>query len=127
MVTESRFRWFVAARPAGRCRGRPATALGQLDQAEQLYRPGFLPDVRPIPAIRARIRIVARASSSGPPTGRGTEACRPADAASYLSEFDHLTLVRLLLAQQRGAAGRRTPPLLDQAVGLLDRLREAAG
>ena len=41
------------------------------------------------------------------------------DDASYLSEFDHLTLVRLLLAQHRA---HQDTGALDQAAGLLDRL-----
>jgi hypothetical protein len=51
---------------------------------------------------------------------RGVSA---ADEASYLREFDHLSYARLLLAQHRttGKAG-----LLDEGVGLLDRLAEAA-
>ena len=44
------------------------------------------------------------------------------DDASYLSEFDHLTLVRLILAQR----GNRDSGALDQAAGLLDRLAGAA-
>ena len=45
------------------------------------------------------------------------------DDASYLNEFDHLTLVRLLIAQHR--ADHDTGKL-DQAAGLLDRLADAA-
>jgi LuxR family maltose regulon positive regulatory protein len=45
------------------------------------------------------------------------------DNASYLSEFDHLTLVRLLIARHRA---HQDPGAIDQPAGLLDRLLEAA-
>ena len=45
------------------------------------------------------------------------------DDVSYLSEFDHLTLVRLLLAQHRT---NQDSGALVQAAGLLDRLSAAA-
>jgi LuxR family maltose regulon positive regulatory protein len=45
------------------------------------------------------------------------------DDASYLNEFDHLTLVRMLIAQHR--ADHDTGKL-DQATGLLGRLADAA-
>ena len=45
------------------------------------------------------------------------------DDASYLHEFDHLTLVRLLLARQRANLDHDAA---DRAGGLLDRLRHAA-
>jgi LuxR family maltose regulon positive regulatory protein len=45
------------------------------------------------------------------------------DDVAYLSEFDHLTLVRLLIARYRR---RPDPAALDEAVRLLARLHEAA-
>ena len=45
------------------------------------------------------------------------------DDVAYLSEFDHLTLVRLLIARYRR---RPDPAALDEAVRLLARLPEAA-
>ena len=52
--------------PARRRRGRPARRPSPcLDQAEQLYRPGFFPDVRPIAAIKARVWIAQGKLSRG--------------------------------------------------------------
>ena len=78
--------------------GDPEEAVSLLDQAEQLYRPGFFPDVRPIPAMKARIWIAQGKLSEAADWARD-RGVSVTDDASYLSEFDHLTLVRLLLAQ----------------------------
>jgi LuxR family maltose regulon positive regulatory protein len=125
VVTETHFRHGVAAALLAAAEGDLSTALGQLDRAEQLYRPGFLPDVRPIPAIRARMNV-RQGAFSGPADWARDRGIGLGDAAHYLSEYDHLTFVRLVLAEQRGAAGRLDTPLLDRAVELLDRLGEAA-
>ena len=108
-MNESRFRWFVAMALLAAAEGDLPEALGHLDQAEQLYRPGFFPDVRPIPAIRARMDAqgdLAEAADWARDRGVGLDGRR-----GYLSEFDHLTLVRLLLAQHRasGPTGRARP------------------
>ena len=46
-----------------------------------------------------------------------------ADDLSYLREFEHITLVRVLLAQY---AAEREARVLDEATGLLERLLQAA-
>ena len=121
-MNESRYRWSVAMALLARADGDPERAVHLLDQAEQLYRPGFFPDVRPIAAIRARIWIAQGKLSEAADwaSERGVSAT---DDARYLSEFDHLTLVRLLLAQHRA---HRDTSTLDAAVDLLDRLYAAA-
>jgi len=121
-MTEHRFRWFVAMGRLAEAGGDPEQAITLLDQAERLYRPGFLPDLHPIAARRARVWIAQ---------GHLAQAARWAiergvsdtDQVSYLGEFDHLTLVRLLLAQYR--AGQDVGAA-ERAAGLLDRLQEAA-
>ena len=102
--------------------GDPEAAVAHLDRAEQLYRPGFYPDVRPVPALRARvwIRQGLLAAAADWARERGVSAT---DAAEYLHEFDHLTLARLLVAQHRARPGGDAA---QQAVDLLDRLRAAA-
>ncbi|BAS12435.1 HTH-type transcriptional regulator MalT [Arthrobacter sp. Hiyo8] len=97
-------------------------ALEQLDEAERLYVGDFFPAVRPVPAVRARIWISH---------GRTSDALRWArehgisaeDELSYLHEFEHITLARALLAQDRAE------PSEDPAghvVAMIDRLLRAA-
>ena len=121
-MAESGYRWFVAMARVAEAEGEPDEAIALLDQAEELYRPGFFPDVRPIGAMRARvwIRQGRLSDAAGWATDRGVSAT---DEARYLSEFDHLTLVRLLIAQHRERPGDGG---LDQVAGLLDRLEAAA-
>jgi LuxR family maltose regulon positive regulatory protein len=121
-VTESLFRSFVAAALLARADGDTVAALDHLDQAERLYRPGFFPDVRPIPALRARLRISAGDLWAAADWAREREVSAD-DPADHLREFDHLTLVRLLLAEHRVHPDRGSA---DAVLVLLDRLRKAA-
>lgn len=122
-MTESRYRWFVAMGLTTQAEGDPEGAICLLDQAEQLYRPGFFPDVRPIPAMKTRVWIAQGKLSEAADWAR-ERGVSVTDDARYLSEFDHLTLVRLLIAQHRahpdtGAA--------EQTARLLERLLDHAG
>jgi len=121
-MSESRYRWFLAMGRVADAEGDPLAAITLLDQAQQLYLPGLYPAVRPIPAVKARvwIRRGDLALAADWALERGVSAT---DDANYLNEFDHLTLVRLLIAQYRLDHNTGT---LDQAAGLLDRLANAA-
>jgi LuxR family transcriptional regulator, maltose regulon positive regulatory protein len=121
-MNEGRYRWFVAMGLLANADGEPDEAVRFLDQAAELYRPGFFPDVRPIAAIKARIWI-AQGNLSEAIEWAGERGVAVTDEASYLSEFDHLTLVRLLIARYRDEPN---PGTLVHVVGLLDRLHEAA-
>jgi LuxR family maltose regulon positive regulatory protein len=121
-MNEGRYRGFVAMGLLARAVGDPEGAIQLLDQAEQLYRPGFYPEVRPIAAIRARIWIAQGQLSAAADWAR-ERGVSATDDARYLSEFDHLTLVRLLLARHRA---HQDTNALDAASGLLDRLYAAA-
>jgi LuxR family maltose regulon positive regulatory protein len=121
-TTEGGFRWHLARGLLAAADGDPDGAVGFLDRAEQRHRPGFLPDVRPIPAVRARVRIgqgrLPEAAGWAREHGVLTD-----DAAAYLREFDHLTVARLLIAQHRA---RPDAAAIAGAVDLLDRLGVAA-
>jgi LuxR family maltose regulon positive regulatory protein len=121
-VTESHFRLFVARALLAAAEGDLATALEHLDRAEELHRPGFFPDVRPIPALRARLQLAAGdlAAAGRWASQRGVS---PTDPPEFLREYDHLTLVRLLLARQRA---HLDADAADRALALLARVDEAA-
>ena len=99
-VTESHFRLFVARALLAAASGEHAAATGHLDRAEQLHRPGFFPDVRPIPALRARLQLARGDLAAAGHWAREREVS-PTDPPVFLREYDHLTLVRLLLARHR--------------------------
>ena len=114
-ITENRHRWFVAMAQACAAGGDHDAAPHLLDRAEALYRRGFYPDVRPIAALRARLRIRAGDLASAA-AWAGDRGVRVDDAVDYLGEYEHLTLARLLLAQHRP----------EPVLGLLTRLHAAA-
>jgi LuxR family maltose regulon positive regulatory protein len=97
-------------------------ALVLLEEADRRYTTDFSPDVRPVPALRARVRIAQ---------GEWTDALRWArehelsveDELSYLREYGHVTLARALLAQYRTERGER--PLRDATALLAGLLRAA--
>ena len=118
--SESRHRWFVAAARLAEAHGDHESAIALLDEAEEHYRPGYYPKVRPIAAMRARVRIatgdLARAADWAADSGLTTT-----DEVSYLREYEHLTFARLVLAEYP-----TRPEALDDAIQLLERLAAAA-
>jgi ATP/maltotriose-dependent transcriptional regulator MalT len=119
-ITENRHRWYVVMAQVRAAGGDYDSATRLLDRAETLYRRGFYPDVRPIAAMKARVKIAAGDLSWA---GEWAEdrAISVNDQPNYLREYEHLTLARLLLAQHR--AGQQVD---DTVLGLLDRLHAAA-
>ncbi|MEP6798719.1 MAG: LuxR C-terminal-related transcriptional regulator, partial [Lapillicoccus sp.] len=121
-MNESHFRWFVAMARVACAEENWPEAVRLLDRAEQLYRPGFFPDVRPIPAMRARIWVMQGQLSLADDWAR-ERGVSVTDPARYLSEYDHLTLVRLVLAHHQS---HPDPGGTADAVLLLARLLDAA-
>lgn len=115
-ITENRHRWSVAMAQVRVATGDHVAARQLLDQAEELYRPGSYPDLRPIAAMRARVDI-ASGDLAAAEEWAESHTVSTDDDVSFLREYEHLTLVRLRLAG--GDAG--------SVGGLLDRLHADAG
>ena len=87
-----------------------------------MYVGDYSPDVRPVPAQLARVQAALGdlASAREWARSRGVSA---SDELTYLREYEHVTLARLLLAEH---ALEGSEPALREATGLLDRLATAA-
>jgi LuxR family transcriptional regulator, maltose regulon positive regulatory protein len=116
------YRWRVAMARILDAEGDLNGALDLLDEAERLYVGDFHPNVRPIAALRARIWVAQ--GRLGEALGWAREHALSAyDDPSYVREFEHVTLARVLLAQYK--IDRADGSMLE-AMGLLERLLQAA-
>lgn len=116
------YRWRVAMAALREREGDQKAADALLAEAERLFNSDFSPNVRPLPAVRARlhIRLGDLAAARRWAAGAGVAID---DDTDYLREYEHVTLARLLLAEQ---ASTGDPATLDLAATLLRRLRDAA-
>jgi LuxR family maltose regulon positive regulatory protein len=117
-----RYRWCLAQARVKEAQGDLDGALDLLNEAEREYVRGPVPDVRPVAALRARVWVKQ---------GKLTEALAwahelnlPAgEDISYLREFEHITLARLLIAQYKL---EQKEEMIRGAMELLTRLQTAA-
>ncbi len=98
-------------------------ALGLLEEAKPFYNTDFSPSVRSVDARIARLQLV-RGDVRAAERWAADRSLTPDDEITYVREFDHLTLARILLA--RHAAHHDDPQSVERAIGLLDRLLAAA-
>ena len=121
-LPQNRYRWRVAMARVREAQGEFDSALELLREAEHLYMSDFSPDVRPVAALRVRTCIAQGRLDEGLAWvhARGLSY---GDTPSYLHEFEHITLARVLLAQHRLDGVERTLP---EATELLERLLKAA-
>jgi len=121
-LPQNRYRWRVAMARIREAEGDLGAALDLLNEAERLYVGDFFPNVRPVPALRARVRVAR--GEWGEALGWARESGLSVDDdLSYLREFEHITLARVLLAQY---AAERAERSVHQAARLLERLLGAA-
>jgi LuxR family maltose regulon positive regulatory protein len=97
-------------------------AVHLLDGAQRVYVADLAPNVRPIPALRARIYLAQGRLDDALGWARDN-GLAVEDDLSYLREYEHITLARVLLAQYRS---QRIESYRQQALDLLDRLLRAA-
>jgi LuxR family maltose regulon positive regulatory protein len=116
------YRWRVAMARLREAEGDLGGALDLLNEAERLYTGDFFPNVRPVPALRARVWIaqgeLGEALSWARERGLSVD-----DDLSYLREFEHITLARVLLARYQD---ERAEASIHEAGRLLERLLPTA-
>ncbi len=116
------YRWCIAQARLEETRGDLDGALHLLDEAQRLYVRTPLPIVRPIAALKARIWVAQGRLAEAQSWARAHNLSAD-DDLSYLHEFEHATLARMLIAQYKS---HPVEGGIDEAVGLLERLLQAA-
>jgi LuxR family maltose regulon positive regulatory protein len=112
-LPQNPYRWRVAMARIRQAEGDLGGALDLLDEAERLYVGDFFPNVRPVPALKARVWIAQ--GRLGEALGWAHEQGLSADDdLSYLREFEHITLARMLLARSRGEPVHQVTRLLER-------------
>jgi LuxR family maltose regulon positive regulatory protein len=116
------YRWNIAQAQLKEADGDLESALDLLDEAKRHYVRTPVPDLRPVEALKAKVYLkqgkLAKAQDWARERGLSTD-----DELSYLGEFEHITLVRVLMAEYQSNPVERS---ISDAVRLLDRLLEAA-
>ena len=97
--------------------GKLDDALRLIEEAEQFYRVGPVPNVRPVAALKTRLWIkqgrLAEARHWVRSKGLSLE-----DDLTYLHEFEYITLARLLLSQSMSG---QSESVIYEARELLER------
>lgn len=121
-LPQNPYRWRVGLARVRAAEGDWAGALELLDEAARVYVGDYLPSVHPLHATRARL-LAASGDLDGALAWAHEHEVAADDALSYLREYEHVTLARILLAQHH-ASGEASA--LRGATSLLDRLLDAA-
>ncbi len=121
-LPKHRYRWRVAMAELRQARGDLDGALDLLDEAERVYVSDLAPNVRPVAALRARVWLAQGKIREALAWAR-EQSLSADDDLSYLREFEHVTLARILLTRHQLQPAEQSLP---EAVRLLGRLAEAA-
>jgi LuxR family transcriptional regulator, maltose regulon positive regulatory protein len=121
-LPQNPYRWCAAMAQIRVAQGDLNGALDLLDQAERLYDSNFSPNVRPIATRKVRVWVAQ--GRLGEALGWAREqGLSVENELSYLHEFDHITLARVLLACYLSDHSNSS---ISEVMGLLERLLKAA-
>nr|MDQ6950021.1 LuxR C-terminal-related transcriptional regulator [Actinomycetota bacterium] len=121
-LPQNPYRWCVAMARIREAEGDLDGALDLLGKAERLYMADFFPKVRPLTAMKTGVWIRQGRVDDVLSWAR-EQSLSVEDDLSYLREFEHITLARVLLARYQSD---RADDFLSEALGLLERLLQAA-
>jgi LuxR family maltose regulon positive regulatory protein len=112
------YRWRVAAARLRRAEGELVGAIELLGEAERVYNTDMSPPVRPVSAVKAQA-LLAHGDLAAAQRWVSERGLSADDDLTYLREFEHITLARVLTAR---LATEHDGPSPGAAVGLLERL-----
>lgn len=115
-------RWRLAQARMKEAEGDLETALDLLDEASRLYVTSTVPDFYPIDALKARVYLRQGRLSEALAWVR-ERGLSVGDNLSYLGEFEHITLARVLIAQYKNAPAAGS---IHEAINLLEHLLQVA-
>lgn len=115
------YRWRAAMARLRHARGDLDGALELLGEAEAVYNTDFSPAIQPIAAVKARVQL-AQGDVASARSWAADRDLTADDDVTYVREYEHITLARILLAESAGRGGQTT----DDAIRLLERLLDAA-
>jgi LuxR family maltose regulon positive regulatory protein len=118
----SRYRLCIDQARLKTAQGDLEGALALLDEAQRLYIRSPLPDFCPISAMKARIWVAQGKLTKALEWVR-EQGLSVDHAPSYLREFEHVTLARVLIARYQSDRGTGS---IHKAIGLLEHLLQAA-
>ena len=121
-LAQNPYRWRVGMARLRAAEGDLSTALELLDDAERVYVGDYSPNVQPVHATRARVLAARGDIGEALAWARQHEVAKD-DDLSYLREYEHITLARVLLADHAATGSRQA---LEDAAALLERLLAAA-
>jgi LuxR family maltose regulon positive regulatory protein len=109
------YRWRAGMARIREAQGDLDGALRLLDEAARVYTTDFSPSVRPIAAVKVRVWLAQGRIGEAVSWAR-EQGLSPRDDLTYVREFEHMTLARVLLATRADG----------EALALLARLLKAA-
>ncbi len=122
VLSDWQYRWCIAQARLKESQGDLEGALDLINQAERLYVRTPVPEVRPIAALRSQILVkqgrISQALGWARERGLSND-----DDLSFMREFEHITLARVLIAQYKCDFENGS---INEAIGLLERLLQAA-
>jgi LuxR family maltose regulon positive regulatory protein len=115
-------RWYIAQARLHETNGDLDGALDLLEEAERRFVRTPVPIIRPIAALKTRVRI-AQDKIAEALDWVHTRDLSVDDELSYLREFEHITLARVLIARYKNDP---VDGSIHEAMELLERLLQAA-
>jgi LuxR family maltose regulon positive regulatory protein len=121
-LPQNPYRWCAAMARIRQAQGDLDGAIQLLEEAERVYDGNFSPNVRPVATRKVRVWLAQGRLGEALDWAR-QQGLSVENDLSYLREFDHITLARVLLARYQSD---RADVSISGAVGLLERLLKAA-